>query len=314
MKRSILIIAAVLLLGAGILAIVLKPGTKDSETASGGSAPPARDRVEEGDRAFHDESTAKASPRTERETGDSDLVEQYGDARTKLARNVSENVVGLLDDVITMGEMMFNGSSSEWNRGDREVRRLLRGTEIELTDEQQEQAEALLADFRKRELEQAKASVGTLRENPVPLMRLLLAGDARSRDELSEEDYATLQRANADALGDIINPLDRSNFRGGQPMEDEVFRAGFEALLAPEQAAALQAARTPEEGEEQGNEPPTRTDITQMPVMSLEDADEAIRSTRQMTGGFKQVMEGMGNLGPLLEQQRRTREGGETEE
>lgn len=314
MKRNAILTAAILVLAAGVIAIAMNLGGGGSEEeASGGAPPPRNAGGTDAGEGFNPDTGAKAAPRTERDTSDAELVEQYGDARTKLARNVSENVVGLLDDVVSMGETMLKGAHPDWNRSQWQVRRLLRGTEIELNEDQQQQVESLLADFRERELQNTKDSVDSLRNDPVPLMRMLLAGDARSRDELSEDDYAALQQANADALGDIINPLDRSNFRGGQPSDDEAFMAGFEAILDDEQADAFRAAQTTEEEQPENNDRSGRSDITQMPVMSLEDADEAIRSTRQMTGGFKQVIEGMGNLGPLLEQQRRSREGGSEE-
>ncbi len=310
MKRSTLIIVAVLVLGAGIVAIAMNQRNDRSDDPSTAGGPPPRESetTSEQRAGFKGDTAAKAAPRTERRSDDSELVEQYGDARTKLARSVSENVVGLLDDVIGMGEMMMNGSGPDWNRGDWQIRQALRGTEIELTEEQSEQANALLEDYRKRELQRTKDAVDGIREDPVPLMRLLLAGDARSRGDLDETEYAALQQTNAEELGDIINPLDRNNFRGGQPLEDDEFRSSFQALLDPDQAAAFdaaQAARESEAGEDEGR---SQTDITQMPVMDLESADEAIRSTRQMTSGFKQVMEGMGNLGPLLEQQRQMRD------
>jgi hypothetical protein len=309
MKRNTLITAILLVLAAVVVAIVIGRGRSgDRDRASAADVPPPRNGGAETGDGFAGETTAKASPRTDRETSDRELVETYGDARTKLARNVSENVVGLLDDVISMGEMMMgNQGGGPWNRGEWQVRQLLRGTEIELTDAQREQAEQLLKEFRQRELERTKTAVGRLRDDPTPLMSLLLAGDARSREELGEDEYASLQKANAESLGDIINPLDRDNFRGGQPLEDEAFRSGFESILEPEQATAFREAQTAAEKPEESSQ----SDITQMPVMDLESAEQAIRSTRQMTAGFKQVMEGMGNLGPLLEEQRRSREGGE---
>lgn len=311
MKRTPILIAAILVLVAGVIVIAMNLNSgSDGNDASAREVPERAGNPNiEGGQGFQPDSGPKTSPRTERTSDDSELVEEYGDARTKLARNVSENVVGLLDDVISMGETMASGSGPNWGGGDWQIRRVLRGTEIELTDEQKEQAKTLMAEYRKRELDQTKDAVAQLRDDPVPLMKMLLAGDARSRDELSEADYASLQQANADALGNIINPLDRGNFRGGNPMDDDAFRSGFTAMLDADQAAAFEAAQAPDPEASDEPQRSSRTDITQMPVMSLESADEAIRSTRQMTSGFKQVMEGMGNLGPILEQQRRTREG-----
>ena len=47
--------------------------------------------------------------------------------------------------------------------------------------------------------------------------------------------------------------------------------------------------------------------------MDLEKLDETVVSAKKLTGGLKQMMEGMGglqNLGPLMEQQRQRRNGG----
>ncbi|GAA5480509.1 hypothetical protein [Haloferula helveola] len=309
MKRNAIIAAGAAVLLIGVVAIAMNSGNSGDTDDSGGSTTeniPPRGTTGGSDGEFQPDMPPKASARSAREEAQSELVDQYGESRTKLARHVSENVVGLLDDVIAMGEMMVEGRSGDFGGGRGGVRWALRGTGVELNEEQEEQAAELMKDFRKRELEKTKSSVNDLRKDPTALMGMLLAGDARSRDELSEADYAALQEANADALGDIINPLDRNNFRGGSPMEDELFRSGFEALLDEEQAAAFAESQAKKE-EEAASEEPSRTDITQLPVMDLEAADEAIRSTRQMTAGFKQVVEGMGNLGPLLEQQRRNR-------
>lgn len=314
MKRTVVLSAAFLALLVGAVAFALRlggsKGDENVEAGSSGAIPPRQTDTTSESGGFA-ATVPKASSRADREDPAVDLVARYGESRTRLARDVSQNVVGLLDDVIEMGEMMVEGRGVDFGRGQGELRRVLRGTGVELNEDQEQRADELMTGFQRRELERTRASVAGLRSDPTALMGMLLASDARSREELSEDEYAALQAANAHELGDIINPLDHSNFRGRPPLEDEQFRRGFEALLEPEQASVF--AESMAEKETGSEESSSRTDITQLPVMDLETADEAIHSTRLMTSGFKQVVEGMGGLGPLLEQQRGSRRGADAE-
>ncbi|MBK1826353.1 hypothetical protein [Haloferula rosea] len=303
-KTSFLAAILVLLLGVAAVAIV-RMGNDDNNGDETASTPPARDGSANSASRFTGDAnsgTERISKRSEREVRNEELVEQYGEARTNLARHVSDNVVSLLDDAIQMGEMMTSGQSN-FGGGNWAIRGILRNAGVELTDEQREQASELYKDYQKRELEKTKKAVEQLRTDPTSLMSMVLAGDAKSRGDLGEEEYASLQAANAEALGDIINPLDRNNFRGGSPMEDEAFRSGFESLLDPEQAETFNAKMAENEASDSGRQ---QTDITQMPTMDLESLDQAVSSAKQMTTGVRSMMEGMNGLRelqPLMEQQ-----------
>jgi len=303
-KTSFTAAILVLLLGAAAIAVVnMNNDDKSGDTTADG--PPAREGSAGSGSRFTGDADAQAArtpKRSEREVRNEALVAEYGEARTNLARHVSENVVSLLDDAIQMGEMMTSGQSN-FGGGQWAVRGMLRNSGVELTDEQREQATELYKDYQKRELEKTKSAVASLRSDPTNLMSMFLAGDARSKGDLSEEAYAELQASNAEALGDIINPLDRNNFRGGSPMEDDAFRSGFEAILDPEQTETFNAKMAEDEANDSG---PQQTDITQMPTMDLESLDQAVGSAKQMTSGFRQMMEGMGGLReiqPMLENQ-----------
>lgn len=307
MSRKFLVSASLILVLLAVVAvgIVLSGSSGGEDGADAAGSAPARGGSESSTRAFGGDNAG--APKTERRFRDAGFVERYGEAKTNLARQVSGNVVSLLDDAVQMGEMMLEGrgpgGGNRW-----QLRRLTRGAEIELDESQRERAETLLEDYRRRELDRSRRTIDDLRRDPENLMALVLAGDARARGEISEDEYAAQQQSNADALSDVINPLDRDNFRGGDPLADEEFRRSFEGLLDDDQAAAFAEANPPApEGEpaERG-----QTDITEMPVMELETLDEAVGSAKQMTSGLRQLMEGMGNLDPLLEQQR-ARENGD---
>ena len=142
----------------------------------------------------------------------------------------------------------------------------------------------------------------------------MLASDSFSRGEITEEQYKELQTSSGEDLKGVLNPLDRENFRGGKPLQDEAFRSGFQALLEPAQGEKLQASL--DEQAAKAAEPGTPADpgnITNLPAMELEKLDETVVSAKKLTGGLKQMMEGMGglqDLGPLMEQQRQRRSGG----
>jgi hypothetical protein len=202
-----------------------------------------------------------------------------------------------------MGDMMTSGAGGQFgNRGDWVIRGILRDTDVELDEEQKESVAELYREFQKRELEKTRSAVEALKDKPNTLMSLMLASDARSRDEISEDEYKALQKASAAELDGILNPLDRNNFKGGQPMEDPEFKSGFEAILTEEQSTSFSTAMT--ERDASGKEKSTQTSITEMPVMDLESLDQSISSAKQMTSGFKNIMQGMGNL-QELEQQRK---------
>lgn len=299
-RKTTLVLAILVLIGATSL-IAFQLGKSSSAPASSGDVATTGDHATT--TATESPATVEpAAPKTRREQRDPELIDRYGEARTNLSRHVTSNVVSLLEDAIAMGDMMLNsengnrfGRNNEWV-----LRNSLREAGIELDDEQQTRANELFTEFQKRELERSREAVKTLKEEPTTLMSLILASDARAREEISEEEYAALQQQTASELDGVINPLDRNNFRPRDPMDDEVFRTEFSAILDGDQTENFNASLAQRE-EAAGN--PT-TDISNIPVMELESLDTAIGSAKQMTAGFKQVMEGMGNLGPILEQQR----------
>ncbi len=312
-KTTLIVAGAFLLLGAGAIALMNFQSSapkgaeiKDGVSTKSGSATLSGD--------LSSTENPRTTPRVERKFRDSDLVEKYGESRTNLSRHVVDNVVSLLDDAVGMGEMMTSGKGNPFGGGDWAIRGMLRNTNVELNEEQKTKAAALFADYQKRELQRSKDALVNLKSNPSSLMSLLLASDARSRDQISEADYAALQTSSANDLKGIINPLDQANFRPRDPLRDDSFRSGFEAILDADQATAFNTsvaerkaaeAEKPQSTAEAGN-------IANIPVMDLESLDKAVGSAKQMTSGFKQVMEGMGNLkdlGPLMERQRKPETG-----
>ncbi|OYV05985.1 MAG: hypothetical protein CFE26_08720, partial [Verrucomicrobiales bacterium VVV1] len=218
-------------------------------------------------------------------------------------------VICLLEDAIGRGEMAATGGLSKAFGGGRAGLQMglgKLGRDLKLTDEQQEKAAALYSDYQKRQLEKLKGSVENLKKDPTALMQTLLASDAFSRGKITEDDYKQSQTSAAENLKGVINPLDRKNFSGGNPREDETFNREFQTLLDPTQAETYQAAIAAEQANP--DEKKNAGDISNLPAMELEKLDGTVVAAKKMTSGLKQMMEGMGglqDLGPLIEQQRK---------
>ena len=244
-----------------------------------------------------------------------ELATQYGESRTNLSKHVTENVVSLLEDTIEMGEMATSGQfAGAFGGQDGALRMGLGrlGNDLKLTDEQREKARAMFGEFQKRQLAQSKEAVERLKKDPTALMQLMLASDARARGEIDDAEYKRLQTGAGEDLGGVLSPLDERNFRGGRPLRDEAFVSEFKAILDPEQQQTLQASLDQQATGNTGENAIPDGNIANLPSMELEKLDTTIQSVKKLTTGFKSLMEGFGglqDLGPLMEQQRRQREG-----
>ena len=236
-----------------------------------------------------------------------DLAEKYGESRTNLSKHVATNVIGLLEDAVSMTEMVSSGQPGGFGGGQMGARIALGRIyqTLNLDEDQQAAATELFADFQKREIERNKESISKLKDDPTALMRLMLASDAFKRSEMTEEDYKAMQTESASDLAGIMNPLDRNNFRGGQAMTDEPFVSGFQAILNPEQAGTFQTSldeRAATAANSAGVDP---AGIANISAMELEQLDTAVTSGKRITGGLKEMMAGFGGLReirPLNEQ------------
>jgi RNA polymerase sigma factor (sigma-70 family) len=310
-KATITAGAALLLAGVGAIAIINNnPAVPEAETPSANTRP-ASTRAERssGPSSPAADSIARARPRDPAENPD--LVTTYGEARTNLSKFVTGNVLDLMDTVIEMGEMANSGGLANAFGGQRGGLQMGLGRELvqnlDLSEDQQTKAQELLKEFQKRELERAKTTVETLRKDPESMMRIMLAGDAYARGEITEEAYKAIQATNQADLEGIMNPLDERNFRGGRPLADEAFRTGMIGILEPDQAQTFQSSVA------SNTQQPNAGSISEMPAMELEKLDKTITSVKTVTSGVRQMMEGFGglqDLGPLLEQRRQQEEGG----
>lgn len=311
-KAAITAGVAVLLAGAGAVALINRKDAS-SGTAGAGTPPAANAPAQSASSGLApaESATDRAARNKPRDpAANPEFIQKYGDARTNLSKHVANNLISLLEDAVAMGEMATSGEMGNAFGGPRNGLRMGLGGDLndklKLSDEQQDKAAGIYREFQKREIVKSKESIEQLKKDPTAIMRLMLASDAHSRGEMEQEEYDQLQQTNADYLKDTVNPLDRNNFRGGQPMKDEKFRSEFQAILDPEQAETFTTASTEQAAKEQEDR-----SLNTLPAMDLEKMDQTVTSAKKMTTGLKSMMEGMGglqDLGPLMEQQRKARE------
>ena len=312
MNKNLAIPTAFLLIAGAVAIVVLKKDDAEDPKTADSSKPKEEQSVSgrpSGSRAsgLSGGSPRQISPRTGQTSRQGELVKKYGQARTARAREVSQNMVGILDDVIAVGELMVKGGQQMGIGRRGMVGGITRRMGIELNEEQQDKALALYDEWQKGELEKSKKAASDLRDDPTAVMELFLAGDAKERGEMDEDDYLAVRDNAVGELANIINPLDRENFRGDRRMaSDEKLMSQFAEILDPEQAEKFSAYREAEAAEA-AEKPKRDGNITSMPTMELEKLDGAIGSAKKMTTGFRSIMEGMGGLQNL----RPPNEGGE---
>lgn len=311
MKPNKTILAAIgVLLIAGVAAVMLlkQPGSPspasaadtsaDSRAASGGD-------TDAGSTTADGTQSSAARNRSRQSTPNADLIAKYGETRTNLSKHVAGNITGIMEDAVAMGEMMASAQGGGFGGGLGMALGRLNG-ELQLTPEQREKASALFKEYQTRQTANSRTAVERLKKDPTALMQLMLASDASSRGEMSDEEYKQAQAEAGKNLTGIINPLDRKNFGGGSPLRDTEFVAGLKGILDPTQAGKLDAAMAQREteaaadpnavaGVQEGN-------IAGLPKMDLEKLDKSIESARKVTTGIKSMMDGMSGLRDVMPQ------------
>lgn len=244
--NKITLVAVAVLLLAGIAAVALmqqKPAADETtQTQNDGS------KAKRNGPLSSDEDAKARRPersRTREVPKDQELVVKYGQSRTNLSRQISTNVVGILEDAVQMGELLQSGQGGFGGPGGRGGLGMALGRlngELALTDAQKDSAAKILADYQKRQLAKTKDAADRLKKDPTSLMKLMLASDASARGEIQDDEYKRLQTEAGKALSGVINPLDRNNFGGGSPLRDETFVSEFKSTLDADQSRKLDEA------------------------------------------------------------------------
>jgi RNA polymerase sigma factor (sigma-70 family) len=159
------------------------------------------------------------------------MVEKYGEDRTRLSRSVIERTIevatyvdSLLGHFLSITEQA--GTMPETMKLDRS---------LNLTADQRRKLSALSIDFVRRKMPAKREALERIRNNPLPVMEMLLAGDACTRGESTLEKYEDLRNAAGLDLKVLENPIDIDRptlqFEEELPFDDETFMNGLRECL-----------------------------------------------------------------------------------
>lgn len=168
------------------------------------------------------------------------LTEDYGEERVGWARRIVTHYLAYNKDSEYSVDSIFSSPGI-----DKIMTRKLMSEAfgVQLNADQEEEAIAMVYRYASRQLLDFKLSRLELERNPERLLALILASDARFREEIAAGDYAALQQRYARVFGNLLNPLDhRSSKRLWElnPTEDATLRIEVEAMLTADQRAVYQ--------------------------------------------------------------------------
>ena len=302
-KTTVTLAAAALLAGAGAVLLV----NRDKDASSGAGTDASTSAASSHTARFHPPaSSAPTEPAANASTknrsrnaaaaGNPELAATFGDARVNLSKGVANDMIGMLDDAAKMGELVASGQlGGAFGGPDARLKKALGpiGDQLQLTPEQLDKVSKALADYQRQSVERTRESVAQLRKDPTSLMEMILASDAYLRGDLQEDRYQQIRSSSLGQLGDLMNPLDRENFHGGRPLQDEGFVKSLGEILEPAQREVLDSALA------DIDKPANSGRLSDLPAMPLEKLSDVISTSRKLTEGHRQMLEGMGALEAL---------------
>ena len=308
-KNIIIGVAGVAILGVGVfLGSTLNngsspanaPGTTVRGTSAGATPPDTAD-------ASKGATPTKPRPRT---SAWANLTEKYGDSRTKLSKKVTEDMAKVADEAMELADMgaTFAGGKSAKDLATTQAMNSL-ASRLNLTDEQKAKATEIVRKRVDERMNALKELSGAMRDDPAPMMEALLAGDAYSRKEITEDEY---NQASKDTLGLLKNVagMGFGGFGGGSNISDPVLADQLQSMLTPEQQQQLaDIIKQTSESTAAGGQGRLPFQNGTLPVMDLEKLDQSMQSAQKLTGGIRAMMEGFKGLQQTMPQNGNTQGG-----
>ena len=295
-SKIILAIAGIALLAGGIYLGKGMGSKTGAETATSDGAPQPPGLGSAGNNAPA-AAGKKTSRKREGESSWAKLTEKYGDGKTKLSKKITQDMAGMLDDAMDLADMgaELGGATSARALASKQALDALTA-KLGLTEEQKTKVADIVAERVGRRMDAVKELTTAMRDDPGGMMETILAGDAYSRKEITEEEYkqaseetlAVLKNVSGFALSgrgagsDITDPLLAEQLR---PVLGTDQQKQLDDLMQQAEAAKANSSR-PEMPCQNGN----------LPAMELEKLDQTMASAQKLTTGLKAMMEGFKGL------------------
>lgn len=295
-SKIILAIAGIALLAGGIYLGKGMGSKTGAETATSDGAPQPPGLGSAGNNAPA-AAGKKTSRKREGESSWAKLTEKYGDGKTKLSKKITQDMAGMLDDAMDLADMgaELGGATSARALASKQALDALTA-KLGLTEEQKTKVADIVAERVGRRMDAVKELTTAMRDDPGGMMETILAGDAYSRKEITEEEYkqaseetlAVLKNVSGFALSgrgagsDITDPLLAEQLR---PVLGTDQQKQLDDLMQQAEAAKANSSRQ-EMPFQNGN----------LPAMELEKLDQTMASAQKLTTGLKAMMEGFKGL------------------
>jgi len=302
-KNIIFGVAGIAILCGGIFLGSALKGGKDP-APNGSNDPAAGGASQRGDAPGAINSGPAAAPKVETaskvrpESAWAKLTEKYGDGRTKLSKKVTEDIAKVMDEAVEladMGAQLAGGKSASEMATTQAVSSLV--SRLGLTDEQKAKATEIVQARVAERMNAMKELSTAMRTDPGPMMETILAGDAFSRQEITEDEYNT---ASEDTLG-LLRNVAGFGFGGprggGSQLSDPLLAEQLQPILTPEQKQQLaEIVKQAEEKATQAGPMKMPFQDGNLPAMDLEKLDQSMQSAQKLTGGLRAMMEGLKGL------------------
>lgn len=174
------------------------------------------------------------------------LEEKYGKQRTLLSQSVTDQAIQITAYTQTLlGERLL--PAMEQHKSMPRPAKL--DPSLELSDDQRRKLGTLSAGLMRRQLASSRETLERIRNNPLPVMEILLMGDACARGEMAVEEYESRRNALAGDLVVLENPVELGDkkimqFGSQSPFDDETYMNGLRELLSPSQLETFVRATT----------------------------------------------------------------------
>ena len=302
-KNIIFGVAGIAILCGGIFLGSALKGGKDP-APNGSNDPAAGGASQRGGSPEAINSGPAAAPKVETaskvrpESAWAKLTEKYGDGRTKLSKKVTEDIAKVMDEAVEladMGAQLAGGKSASEMATTQAVSSLV--SRLGLTDEQKAKATEIVQARVAERMNAMKELSTAMRTDPGPMMETILAGDAFSRQEITEDEYNT---ASEDTLG-LLRNVAGFGFGGprggGSQLSDPLLAEQLQPILTPEQQQQLaEIVKQAEDKATQAGPMKMPFQDGNLPAMDLEKLDQSMQSAQKLTGGLRAMMEGLKGL------------------
>lgn len=291
MKQNLLFLFIALTLVAGGVFLGSKMQNNKLTAASQADATKANNTASVGSATGAMAAEKSKSSSTKRESSWAQLTEKYGDGRTKLSKKISEDMSKLVTDAMQLADMgaQMSGQTDAKAAATKGIMDAVT-RRLGLTPEQLEKAKPIIEARVADRMNAVTELAGAMQNDPAPMMETILAGDALTRKEMSQEEYDAIS---ADTVALLRNV---SGFalggRGGSDLSDPLLAEQLNSILTPEQQQTMaELAQKAAERTAQGD-----TQIPfqngNLPAMDLEKLDAAMGNAQKLTSGLRGMMEG----------------------